>query len=440
MLKETPTHYRDGIVRPDAAACEMETLPATALAVSADERAYFVNRQLRRLFPDRYLLECSDCSFDVDAFARDGQCEITLNPNVVNALLTEYVGLHRGLTCSARQAWMSVTWLGRKLQMLSLSWRASCFEMSSHRWLIADTAEDANAFFLAVCDWHAEVHGEVLVFDGGEWYKSEELYHSIKNANFDNLILPAALKNEIRSDLGLFLESRSAYERYRIPWKRGILLLGPPGNGKTHTVKALINQYELPCLYVKSFKERRKTDEEGVRDVFKRARETTPCILVLEDLDALIGDENRAFFLNELDGFAANTGIFVLATTNHPERLDPAILNRPSRFDRKYYFELPDAAMRHQYIETWQSTVEPELRLTPAGLERAAALTEGFSYAYLKELLLSSAMRWIGAQRADSRDSMDAILEGQCAVLREQMSSMEEVRPDGIVPPERDPY
>src|SRR4029077_18785777 len=105
------------------------------------------------------------------------------------------------------------------------------------------------------------------------------------------------------------------------------------------------------------------TDHAQIRSVFERARKTTPCLLVLEDLDSLINDLNRSFFLNELDGFAANTGILVLATTNHPERLDPALLNRPSRFDRKYLFALPAHTERHAYICAWNAALEPALQI-----------------------------------------------------------------------------
>ena len=70
-------------------------------------------------------------------------------------------------------------------------------------------------------------------------------------------------------------------------------------------------------------------------DVFDKAREMAPCLLVLEDLDSLINDRNRSFFLNQLDGIEGNDGLLVLTTTNHPERLDPALSDRPSRFDRK---------------------------------------------------------------------------------------------------------
>src|SRR5207302_5376334 len=191
-----------------------------------------------------------------------------------------------------------------------------------------------------------------------------------------------------------------------VPWKRGILFVGPAGNGKTHAVKALINALAQPCLYVKSFRAEHRTEEDNIRQVFDRARKSAPCILVLEDLDSLLTSQNRSFFLNELDGFAANVGIVALATTNHPERLDPSILDRPSRFDRKYPFDLPELAERQAYITMWNGTLKPQLRLSEEGVAKISELTGEFSFAYLKELFLSSMMRWIGKQSTESMDDV----------------------------------
>jgi SpoVK/Ycf46/Vps4 family AAA+-type ATPase len=246
------------------------------------------------------------------------------------------------------------------------------------------------------------------------------LFEAIKSASFDNLILPAEMKREIQDDLANFFASREVYETHRIPWKRRVLLIGPPGNGKTHTVKALINQTKQPCLYVKSFKAWWGTDHDRIREVFTRARKTTPSIVVLEDLDSLIDKENRAFFLNELDGFAANTGVVVLATTNHPEKLDPAILDRPSRFDQKYYFNLPAPPERLAYLRSWNQSLESELRLSEPSLPKLVEATDGFSFAYLKELFLSSMMQWMAES---AREIMDAVMLNRVTVLREQMNS-----------------
>jgi ATP-dependent 26S proteasome regulatory subunit len=121
-----------------------------------------------------------------------------------------------------------------------------------------------------------------------------------------------------------------------------------------------------------------------------------------------------------LDGFAANVGIVALATSNHPERLDPAILDRPSRFDRKYPFDLPEQAERLAYIVMWNATLKPALRISDEAAGKISELTEGFSFAYLKELFLSSMMRWIAKPQ---QNTMEQVMSGQVDVLRDQMVS-----------------
>ena len=87
-------------------------------------------------------------------------------------------------------------------------------------------------------------------------------------------------------------------------------------------------------LYVKSFRSW-KGEEGAMTDVFEKARQLSPCVIILEDLDSLINPNNRSFFLNQLDGITPNDGVLIIATTNYLERLDPALSKRPSRFDRK---------------------------------------------------------------------------------------------------------
>jgi transitional endoplasmic reticulum ATPase len=76
-------------------------------------------------------------------------------------------------------------------------------------------------------------------------------------------------------------------------------------------------------------------EEAAMTEVFTKARQMSPCVVILEDLDSLINDRNRSFFLNQLDGLEGNDGLLVIGTTNHFERLDPGLSTRPSRFDRK---------------------------------------------------------------------------------------------------------
>ena len=143
-----------------------------------------------------------------------------------------------------------------------------------------------------------------------------------------------------------------------------------------------------------------------------------PCLLIFEDLESHIHETNRAFFLNELDGFAANEGLLTIATTNYPEKLDPAILNRPSRFDRKYNFEIPQERERFRYLEWWNQRLELGIKMSPQALEALAEKTEGFSFAYLRELVLSGMMQWV-EKKTPLRDCM----LGQLETLRSQMKT-----------------
>lgn len=407
---------------------------------------YHMSKHLADLFPTRALIEGEISCFDVEGYAAAQHCVVSAKTFMYNQMTTywkgpeaemmpgQFPGMHPTMMMNGqsapqpseaekdtidrfKKAWLEVQWQGATLDVLLLQLDNG----QNHYWIMAEHEETARTFLAAVCKWNTELRSEVLVFDNGYWYKDEHLFHDIKNATFDNLILQGSLKQDIRTDITQFFAARETYEECGVPWKRGILFVGPPGNGKTHAVKALINSIDQPCLYVKSFRSPHGApDEVCIRMVFDRARKTAPCVLVLEDLDSLVTAHNRSFFLNELDGFAANIGIVALATTNHPERLDPAILDRPSRFDRKYPFILPALAERKAYITMWNGTLKPRLRLTDEGIETISAQTEDFSFAYLKELFLSSMMRWISGPQ---QGAMEEVMTEQVNVLREQMVS-----------------
>lgn len=319
-----------------------------------------------------------------------------------------------------QNAWVEVTWQGHHLDVLVMHWNDNV-SADRHYSILADSKEIAVAFFTAVCTWNTAPHGDVLVFESGSWSKDKHLLEAIKGASFDNLILRQDLKEQILGDARRFFAAQATYETYGVPWKRGILFAGPPGNGKTHAAKALVNALGRPCLYVKSFRQAKSPDEYGMRSVFERARISAPCILVLEDLDALITSHNRSFFLNEMDGFAVNKGILTVATTNHPEGLDPAIVQRPSRFDRTYRFELPGVRERDAYIAFSNNSLQPEMQLCAESTRSIAEQTEGFSFAYLKELFLSTMVRWMDTPVAEG---LGGIMHEHVALLRDQMSAV----------------
>jgi hypothetical protein len=400
----------------------LENLISEALCHPPNYIPYYVSRRLAELYSEKAIIEGGGDAFGLELFVRSGQCSLIADTSIHHQVKSEWQGLGEELSHQAENGWFNVLWRDCLIDVLFISYIDDGYRSRQH-WILADTKEVAEGFLRAVCAWNAEVRGEVLVYDGGCWSKSEELYLAIKAASFDNLVLAGGLKDEIQSDFARFFESREVYERYAIPWKRGVLLIGPPGNGKTHTVKALINQLNRPCLYVKSFKSHYGTEHDNIRAVFARARQTTPCIVVFEDLDSLIDDKNRAFFLNEMDGFASNTGVVVLASTNYPERLDPAILDRPSRFDRKYYFNPPAAPERLAYIRNWSDALDADLKVAEDAMPRIVELTEGFSFAYLKEMFLSSMMQWVSNPVAGR---MACCLIDRASALRDQMSSLAE--------------
>ena len=398
----------------------IENFIRDALHQPIDYVPYHVSRELAELHPGKTILEGRNWEFDLDAFVRAGKCSVVEQKSVFYQAVSNWEKAGQKPRQYIENAWLNVLWGGALLDVVLITWSDSC-RRTRHHWIVADSETLAEDFLNAVCEWSCEVRGEILVYQHGYFEKDKELFNAIKSATFDNLILRDSLKQEIQTDFTHFFDSRETYERYGIPWRRGALLIGPPGNGKTHTVKALINFLERPCLYVRNFAGYGDDEDElaqNMAEVFKRAR-MAPTIVVLEDLDSMINDKARSFFLNELDGFRVNTGVVVLATTNHPERLDTAILDRPSRFDRKYYFDLPAETERTAYIQHWNRDLQPELRVSEPAIPLVVKETAEFSFAYLKELFVASLAQWMSTS---GNTSMDEVILAQAKSLRGQMT------------------
>jgi hypothetical protein len=386
--------------------------------------AYYVTRRLKALYPGRAVIEGDACGFDLMEYADAGNCTLRLvRPDIMNQVTTGWEDAETGLRQRFRNVWYAVEWEAQTVEVLVMTYPRNDYTGAErqHYWVVADVQRVAERFYEAVRAWSSELREEVMVFEEGTWHKSRALFRAIRDTNPESLILGDGLRDEIFADVDRFLRGEAEYDRLGVAWKRGILLTGPPGNGKTHCVKAIINNFEIAPLYVKSFKDRRyQTEHDSIRRAFAQARKTTPCLLVLEDIDSLVTDDNRAYFLNELDGFAENRGILTVATTNHPERLDPAIVERPSRFDRKYHFDLPGLPERDAYLNLWNATLAEELRLPPDGIAEISETTAGFSFAMLKELCLAALLRLAGEPGTAFRD-WQTILREQAAQLGKQL-------------------
>lgn len=164
------------------------------------------------------------------------------------------------------------------------------------------------------------------------------------------------------------------------------------------------------------------THHTAIRQVFERARAEAPCVLIFEDLDSMITPSNRAFFLNELDGLEDNDGLLMVGTTNHFDRLDPSLSNRPSRFDRKYKFDNPTRDERRMYAVYWRNKLADNKHISfpEPLLDKVADETDKFSFAYLKEAFVAALINLVN----DDADFETALME-QIKFLRDELESGE---------------
>ncbi|KAH8681851.1 P-loop containing nucleoside triphosphate hydrolase protein [Xylariales sp. PMI_506] len=255
---------------------------------------------------------------------------------------------------------------------------------------------DTDALLLSSGSWTTELHEEIWVYDTSQWVKDKCLWESVQNSSWDDVVLDPTTKSKLIQDVEGFFSNRELYERLKVPWKRGVIFHGVPGNGKTISIKAIINSLAnrsptVQSLYVKSL-DACSGPKWSIKQIFRKARRMAPCLLIFEDLDNLVGSKTRSYFLNEVDGLDSNDGILMIGSTNHIEKLDPAVTKRPSRFDRKYHFKLPTKDERIAYCRYWRDKFdESDAADFPDEIcHITAQLTEGYSFAYLKELFVTS--------------------------------------------------
>ncbi|RYG34206.1 ATP-binding protein [bacterium] len=345
---------------------------------------YALSVQMADLYPNRHVLETEDYDFSPVLFAEAGRCMLTVSADAHPNVDVEWDTREERTIHKPRTASMEVAWKGERLDLISVRYD----DYDTVWFVIARSAAVSEAFFEAVCRFSTASEGEVLVFDGDTFRRDPGLMKDLARSSWDDLALPSAIRERLKEDTEGFFAAKDAYAELGVPWKRGLLLTGPPGNGKTHALKAIVATLGKPVFLVKSF-DGEDGKSAGIRRLFTRARAVAPCVVVLEDLDSLIDDECRSALLNELDGFEGNEGMLTLATTNHPEKLDTAITKRPSRFDRTVEFPAPAEAERVALFRRFLGT-----RVDDDGLAVLSRRTEGVSGAAIKEASLSGLMAW----------------------------------------------
>ena len=236
-----------------------------------------------------------------------------------------------------------------------------------------------------------------------------------------------------------YLHNPRKYEEIGAKMPKGILLVGPPGTGKTMLAKAVAGEANVPFFsmsgseFVEMFV---GMGASKVRDLFKQAKEKAPCIVFIDEIDAIGkkrdgqmgGNDEREQTLNqlltEMDGFEGNNGVIILAATNRPETLDPA-LTRPGRFDRRVPVELPDLKGREEILKVHAK----KIKVAPdVDFEHIARMASGASGAELANIVNEAALRAVRdnrscANQADLEESIEVVIAGyqkKNAILTDQ--------------------
>ncbi len=224
-----------------------------------------------------------------------------------------------------------------------------------------------------------------------------------------------------------FLKNPKKFQRLGARIPKGVLLVGPPGTGKTLLAKAVAGEANVPFYYISGsdFVELFVgVGASRVRDMFKQAKQSAPCLIFIDEIDAVGrqrgtglggGHDEREQTLNqlltEMDGFGANEGIIIIAATNRPDVLDPALL-RPGRFDRQVTVNLPDSKEREEILGVHARN---KVFASDVNLENVSQRTPGFSGADLENLLNEAAL--LAVRRDKDTITMDEIDEATDRVL-----------------------
>jgi len=252
----------------------------------------------------------------------------------------------------------------------------------------------------------------------------------VPHCDWDDLVLDPSIVSLLKNDYESFWGRQSWFREHHLPFRRGYLLHGPPGNGKSTAIRAMMSSRSLSAFTIRLFDPR--TTDYDLDDTFEEALTERPAMVLLEDLDRAFprsGDSRSQVslqsLLNSLDGVASGEGIVVVATANEPAALDPAILRRPGRFDRVVHFPSPDRLLRQEYL----SKLNPHLDVRT--LEPIADEASGFSFAQLREsVILAAQFAFEGNEEVSAKD----LLSGVQTLRRTMMQSSNHSTSAGFVP------
>ena len=269
--------------------------------------------------------------------------------------------------------------------------------------------------------------GNSMMFNMGK--SNAKVYvKSAEGIKFDDVAGEDEAKENL-TEVVNYLHDPSKYQEIGASMPKGILLVGPPGTGKTMLAKAVAGEANVPFFsmsgseFVEMFV---GMGASKVRDLFKQAKEKAPCIVFIDEIDAIGqkrsggqygGNDEREQTLNqlltEMDGFEGNNGVIILAATNRPESLDPA-LTRPGRFDRRVPVELPDLKGREAILQVHAKKIKVA---EDVDFNRVARMASGASGAELANIVNEAALRAVRdgrrfATQADLEESIEVVIAG----------------------------
>ena len=268
--------------------------------------------------------------------------------------------------------------------------------------------------------------GNSMMFNMGK--SNAKVYvKSAEGIKFDDVAGEDEAKENL-TEIVDYLHDPSRYQEIGASMPKGVLLVGPPGTGKTMLAKAVAGEANVPFFsmsgseFVEMFV---GMGASKVRDLFRQAKEKAPCIVFIDEIDAIGkkrdgqmgGNDEREQTLNqlltEMDGFEGNTGVIILAATNRPESLDPA-LTRPGRFDRRVPVELPDLKGREAILKVHARKIKVA---EDVDFEKVARMASGASGAELANIINEAALRAVRdgrkfATQADLEESIEVVIAG----------------------------
>ncbi|KAF9481812.1 P-loop containing nucleoside triphosphate hydrolase protein [Pholiota conissans] len=381
---------------------------------------------LRKLHPNHSLIMTNGYGMNILGFPAASVTPMANTPLITNLFfvpLSRSMGIPGLLVDQVEYGSFKLNWNQFDFIVYAIQYPQGFGILTQYFILHEGPEEVSRLYLLSAGAWADSLHDEIWVFNQGFWQKDHGLWQEVQKADWKDVILKDVFKKALQKDVYGFFASEAVYKELAIPWKRGLIMWGPPGNGKTISLKTIMKtcgEKGFAPLYVKSFQSW-KGEEGAMADVFNKARQLSPCVVILEDLDSLINDRNRSFFLNQMDGLEGNDGLLVIGTTNHFERLDPGLSTRPSRFDRKYKFDDPDEEERKLYVQYWQKKLGPnrEIEFPDRLINKVARLTDRFSFAYLKEAFVSSLVTLAGIET--EKPTFESVLLHQIETLRKQL-------------------